>query len=141
MRWVSRESLAEELGVTKDTLRGWQDRHWTKGVHYKGEPHQFNVSAISNWFDSIAKHGRDRANGETPTELYRHFDSNGCLLYVGISLSTLKRTYEHKKSPWWLQVASISIERFSSRKEALAAEREAIRLEKPRHNKAHASEH
>lgn len=69
------------------------------------------------------------------TELYRHFDKAGNLLYVGISLSTAKRMGEHRnKSAWWGKVVSISIERFPTRAAALKAERQAVQTEHPRHN-------
>ena len=34
-------------------------------------------------------------------QLYRHFDCDGVLLYVGISLSTVARLCEHKHSSKW----------------------------------------
>lgn len=69
------------------------------------------------------------------TELYRHFDASGALLYVGISLSTAQRMGEHRcGSVWWRKVASITIERFSTRKAALDAERKAVQTENPLHN-------
>ena len=69
-----------------------------------------------------------------PTALYRHFDSDGRLLYVGISLSAIIRLAEHRASPWFDDIAHVEIEHRSTRKAALAAERAAIRNEKPLHN-------
>ena len=68
--------------------------------------------------------------------LYRHFDENDRLLYVGISVDALSRTIQHKRSAWWGEVATITIQRFATRDEALRAEAEAIRCERPKHNKA-----
>jgi hypothetical protein len=69
------------------------------------------------------------------TELYRHFDKSGALLYVGISLSTAQRMGEHRNgSAWWRKVVSITIERFPTREAALAAERKAVQTEHPAHN-------
>ena len=31
---ISRQKLADEIGVTPDTLRGWQQLHWAKGLHF-----------------------------------------------------------------------------------------------------------
>lgn len=71
------------------------------------------------------------------TELYRHFDTDGRLLYVGVSLSTVARLSSHMcESKWSGQIASITIERFPTRQEALAAEAAAIKLERPAHNVA-----
>lgn len=72
------------------------------------------------------------------TSLYRHFDKNGALLYVGISLSWPVRTKTHAQtSRWFDQVDKVEIERFPTREAALLAEREAIRAEKPKFNVVH----
>jgi hypothetical protein len=69
------------------------------------------------------------------TQLYRHFDANGCLLYVGISLNTVKRLAEHRQdSRWFNQIARVEIEHFPSRKQAMMAEQVAILTEGPLHN-------
>ena len=69
------------------------------------------------------------------TCLYRHFSSDGVLLYVGISHRIIKRTIEHKfLAHWFDEVATIKIERCHSREEAITKEREAIKSEKPLYN-------
>jgi hypothetical protein len=70
------------------------------------------------------------------TELYRHYDDEGKLLYVGISLSTVSRLIDHKESPWFGRISHIKIERFPTRKAALIAEQIAITMEGPEYNKA-----
>jgi hypothetical protein len=70
------------------------------------------------------------------TDLYRHFDKSGVLLYVGISKSALKRLMNHKESSTWAsQIATVTIERFETRKLAEKAELLAIANEQPVHNK------
>lgn len=72
------------------------------------------------------------------TYLYRHFAADGALLYVGISLSWPARTKAHVQgSTWFDQVARVEIEQFPTRDEALAAERDAIKSERPRFNVVH----
>jgi hypothetical protein len=67
--------------------------------------------------------------------LYRHYDNDGRLLYVGISLSALTRLGQHKDaSHWFSQIKEVKIEHFASRNQALEAEREAIHNENPLHN-------
>ena len=67
--------------------------------------------------------------------LYRHFDSQGKLLYVGVSLSFLQRLGQHKENSHWFSLISrVEIESFPSRSEALSAERQAIRSEDPAYN-------
>jgi excinuclease UvrABC nuclease subunit len=69
------------------------------------------------------------------TQLYRHFDAEKKLLYVGISLSTFARLSQHKDhSPWFEQVMTVEIEHFETREEAMAAERKAIKMENPQFN-------
>jgi predicted GIY-YIG superfamily endonuclease len=70
--------------------------------------------------------------------LYRHYDPTGDLLYVGISLSPLRRHEKHfAKSEHRYWIVRILIEPFASREEALRAEARAIREEFPKFNTAH----
>lgn len=69
------------------------------------------------------------------TQLYRHFDSENKLLYVGISLSTFTRLSQHKDhSEWFKKIARVSIEHFETREAAMSAERNAIKNEGPMFN-------
>lgn len=73
-----------------------------------------------------------------PTSLYRHFEANGALLYVGISCQVLVRTSEHANGAvWFQQIKTIIIEHFSTRKLALVAEKAAILKEKPLYNRTY----
>lgn len=66
------------------------------------------------------------------TKLYRHFDNNKKLLYVGISLNSVARLAQHRDAAHWFDdIATVTIETFSTREEALAAERNAIVNENP----------
>lgn len=68
------------------------------------------------------------------TDLYRIFDANGALLYVGISLNAARRSSDHRAKPWWPHVARIDVEAHPTRSAALHAEADAIEAEKPRYN-------
>jgi hypothetical protein len=69
------------------------------------------------------------------TDLYRHFDKDGNLLYVGISLSAMGRLVSHKREAnWFDDIASVTIEKFKTRSAAEKAERKAIQNENPKHN-------
>lgn len=73
-------------------------------------------------------------------DLYRFFDADERLLYVGISLNAAKRASEHKKDKqWWSDVARMEVQHLdvSSRSEAEELERKAIRAERPVHNVMH----
>lgn len=72
------------------------------------------------------------------TDLYRAFAADGSLLYVGISFSALERLRQHRSdSAWFPTMHTLTIERFSSRQEALSAEAAAIKREKPLCNVVH----
>ena len=72
------------------------------------------------------------------TDLYRHFDSEGMLLYIGISFHTLFRLADHRgESSWYDNIRTVTIEKFPSREAAEQAERAAIKSELPKHNEAH----
>lgn len=71
--------------------------------------------------------------------LYRHFDESGKLLYVGISLNAVSRLVGHKRaSPWVWSIARMEVETFPTREQAEAAERAAIRNDRPLFNATHA---
>jgi hypothetical protein len=73
-------------------------------------------------------------------DLYRFFDANDQLLYVGISLSAVTRMAQHRGTqPWWHEVATVKVQQLGARtrQEAQAIERAAIHAEQPRHNVIH----
>jgi len=74
----------------------------------------------------------------TNTHLYRHFNKENILLYVGVSLSAINRLAQHSEhSQWFKDIARVEIENFVTRQEALEAERKAIVNEQPKHNIQH----
>jgi len=72
-------------------------------------------------------------------QLYRLYDADGTLLYIGISYSAITRYAQHKATqPWIGDVCRIQIETHDvSRAELEQLERAAIIAEKPKHNKTH----
>lgn len=67
--------------------------------------------------------------------LYRHFNSEGVLLYVGISLNAVNRTKQHGKvSKWYEEISTITIQHYPNRKEAIEAEGIAVKSEGPLYN-------
>lgn len=67
--------------------------------------------------------------------LYRHFNKDDDLLYVGISLSAMTRLLQHQScAAWFDEIVTVRIERFATRAEVRAAEALAIATERPRHN-------
>ena len=67
--------------------------------------------------------------------LYRFFNANHDLLYVGITANPTARLKKHAaEKEWWLEIATVKMEHFSDRQSVLAAERAAIKSEHPLHN-------
>lgn len=72
---------------------------------------------------------------DAPTVLYRFYDKDGNLLYVGITAKLSRRVADHRRrQPWWRQRVRTTIEVHPRRWAALDAERVAIVTEKPRYN-------
>jgi hypothetical protein len=70
----------------------------------------------------------------THTTVYRLFDTNRRLLYVGIAGNPGRRFEQHRLDrPWWADVATVTLEHYPARTEASAAEIHAIRTESPVH--------
>jgi predicted GIY-YIG superfamily endonuclease len=73
------------------------------------------------------------------TQMYRLYNADGTLLYVGISWSALSRITQHKTDkPWWTTVTRVDITTIpGDRAAAESAERHAIHTEQPLHNVVH----
>lgn len=79
---------------------------------------------------------RRRSNGsDRPHYVYRCWDGNGRLIYVGVSVAPLQRMDQHKTNSWWFdQTARVTYRVFPTREYAMARERQAIAEENPRWN-------
>jgi predicted GIY-YIG superfamily endonuclease len=70
------------------------------------------------------------------TFLYRFFDEEHILLYVGVSFNYWQRVSSHKHTAKWIdRVSFITIERFKTREDAFEREKFIINNEKPLFNK------
>lgn len=69
------------------------------------------------------------------TYLYRYFNADSVLLYVGITRSISKRHSAHEQhSLWFTEHTKMTVEVFPSQHEAAIAEIRAIANEKPKYN-------
>jgi predicted GIY-YIG superfamily endonuclease len=74
------------------------------------------------------------AKGE-PTALYRLYDADEQLIYVGITNNPANRWRRHQEvSLWWPKVATKTIEWLPDRESALTAERSLIEEHNPPYN-------
>ena len=75
---------------------------------------------------------------DRPHVLYRMFDADSRLLYVGISVHGPDRLNGHRHDkPWWPEIATVQMKHFPNRSAALQAEQAAIRTDNPKYNIAH----
>lgn len=82
------------------------------------------------------------ADARKPTSLYLYFDSNGLLLYVGITKRGMARNREHDATKeWWSFVARQEVRHLPTRGSALSAERQMIEKHRPPFNVQHNPDH
>lgn len=75
-------------------------------------------------------------DGETC--LYKHWNANDELLYIGISLSAVRRLKSHlHRSEWFNQIATVTIQRLPTRRVALKEEARQIKICRPPYNTTH----
>ena len=85
--------------------------------------------------DSHATLSNDSATDTRPASLYRLFSRTGELLYVGMTLNFFSRLDNHRSGkPWWLDVRTVTVIPYPTRREAEDAERAAIIHERPKWN-------
>lgn len=88
------------------------------------------LSNPSTWRRAEVRHLANR-----PNALYRLFDADDRLLYVGISHRPQIRIYHHsRRRPWWTEVRRQVIEWHPNRTMADLAETLTILVEEPQHN-------
>lgn len=98
-------------------------------------PGHWRAQEISDWALRPGEQQKPRPRRQATCVLYRHFDAEGTLLYVGISIQPAARIYQHDRtSHWFDRVRRIELEHFQTIAEAAAAERTAIQAENPRYN-------
>lgn len=73
--------------------------------------------------------------------VYRLYDAEGTLLYIGSAYDPAVRCKAHREKPWWPQVARRAEEWFEHRNSAFTAEAAAIRREAPMFNRIQAPEY
>lgn len=70
--------------------------------------------------------------------LYRFFDADDVLLYVGLTTNPPERLKKHRgEKPWWPEIAQMHVEYHPTVAALKEAERNVIATEKPRYNVQH----
>jgi predicted GIY-YIG superfamily endonuclease len=72
-----------------------------------------------------------------PAWLYRFYDGDGAVLYIGITKNLGARFSDHaRNSTWWDEARNVTVQWHPDWDAADAAETAAVRAEQPRHNVA-----
>lgn len=75
---------------------------------------------------------------DRPHYVYRHYNADGVLLYVGCTVDPRLRTTQHQANSWWFpQVYRSRLIVFPNRLHALRVERDSIAAERPMWNVRH----
>jgi predicted GIY-YIG superfamily endonuclease len=133
------------MEVTRESLIAETQKNLASAMECKQAPAiRGCLDLLRNLGDDLMTEQKDAAIkllaklDAVPTALYRHFDKNGTLLYVGVSMTVTTRMSQHEvAAPWIRQVATITLDWFGSRSNALLAEEFAIKTEKPLYNVTH----
>jgi hypothetical protein len=131
---MSCRAIAEELGVNYATISRDRREIGIKFANIVGLDGKSQVHFFAPPLPPQHRRGRTEEH-----LLYRFFDAAGVLLYVGITDYLTNRFSQHSVvQPWWGEWATFHVTRYASRAVLEAAERRAIRLEKPLYNVVHA---
>lgn len=130
---ISEAELAEGLGVDRArTIRRWLNKMPSSQPKRSQRPDS----------SSLADDGRQHTHSsfcddsrDSPNVLYRMFDADDNLLYVGITFNPQSRFTAHRRDKeWWRDIARISLSHYECRVDLAEAERQAIRDEQPLYN-------
>jgi predicted GIY-YIG superfamily endonuclease len=141
---VVRARLAQEASLAYGDAQSAADRLQQRGLLEIGghDPRSdipsvpFHLRIPAEWrCQASAPPRRDADPEDRPTAVYRLYDEEGCLLYVGISDRPETRFGEHERDKyWWREVATREVVWYPSRRLAQAEEYRAITLDRPEFN-------
>lgn len=140
---LTRAEVCERIGIHRNTLANYIA---DKGFPTPMRCGNWSLAEVLEWQMARLDAGKSAsASDPRPVELakgafhlYRHFDRDNTLLYVGVSISALNRLAAHREhAPWFWRIARIEIQAFATREDSLIAERLAIQRERPQFNIQH----
>lgn len=153
--------MATLTQVRAIVLRAIKDGRWTDDeireavLYYAGRAWRINADGLEGHLKRSAGHVAGTASRSTPTKktkaqprqnpilpqktaVYRFYDADGVLLYVGKTPAPVERFHEHRdEKPWWKEVTHHSIAWWNTPEQALAKEEFAIKDEWPIYNSTH----
>lgn len=89
-------------------------------------------------YEPVPYRGQNRSRHDQQCAVYRAYDAQGRLLYVGHSTAPRQRMYQHRsrRAPWVSHIARVDEQWFDDVDSALDEESSAIRRELPIYNVA-----
>jgi len=131
---MSCRAIADQLGRSYSTISRDRRELGLTGAVIVGLDGNASWQSFAEPLPPKARRGRTTEDHV----LYRFFDAEGVLLYVGITYDLSMRFSTHSVERWWWgQWAYSTLVRYYSRAALEAAERKAIKSEKPLHNVVH----
>lgn len=123
-----------DLSITFNAAKTLDDEErsaiWAQSLEF--DDNAIRKEGLRTFYTVVTNH---QEPAQRKHHLYRHFDKDGVLLYVGISNDAAKRLSGHKHvSSWFDEIATVTIQAVGSRREAMRLERIAISEEKPKYN-------
>lgn len=120
------ETIQAVLGVDERTARVIFRESDRDGDGYA------SPQEVSDWIELHTEHPE---GWEPAATVYIARDSEGAVLYVGITGRNIRRLHAHSKAAqWWPLASSVELEHQPSRAKAAARERQLIRDLGPRFN-------
>jgi hypothetical protein len=137
---ATKSTLKYKIRALRAIQTRWQQRQLAAATSFHRDVAQDKI----DWYENVIaelKLGQERPRRPQPparTEtwhIYRHFDEDGRLLYVGKTGDWLGRNDNHRRNaPWYDEVVNITVTRFPMSEDMTRAEAEAIAKEKPLYN-------
>lgn len=150
MTWVKLDDRYLSLAAEVDQRRWADDSHphfVEEDLDYWVDFEEAEAQRYDYWFsidraiqeseyDAQVQAERERLEQDYEwTTVYRFYDEDWRLLYVGISKQIPMRLRSHNsEKPWWTDACTLTLEHYPTRHEALAAEAAAIVTENPVYN-------
>ena len=126
--WLPNDSPKDLLDM-QDALR-------TRASMTVYEWREVGAEVMGIGIDQVKRYEPEHYGDDETTYLYRIFDSDNNLLYIGMTNDPAYRFQQHQdRSIWWTYADRHTIEEFPTRQQAFRRETKAIQAERPIFNK------
>jgi len=114
----------------REANRKWfQENRHKYAIYRKNHAMRHPEASLERQRKTRAKHKAQR-DGYT---VYQFFDSDGEVIYVGMTCDWLQRQKQHRIKPWFPEVATIALDKYEELAKARASESQLLRQHRPRY--------